>query len=561
MSTSKVTTGKPALANRSSQDLNELEKARIADDQGRKIPEHVQSSMLKSVVLITACTAAMVVNISNVTSVSIALPTIGKDLNIPEQRLQWLVSAYSLTSGCFLLLFGRLADLHGRKKVFIMGSLCLTVFSLGLGFSKNEITIDILRGFQGIGAAATIPSAIGILAHSFPPSRMRSIAFATFSAGAPTGGAVGLILGGVLTQDSKQTWRSNFYLATGLNAACLIMGLLSIDADPPSTETDKRIDWLGTFLVTAGLVLIVFVLSDGEIVGWTTSYIIALLVISVILLVLFVLWERYLEQVQQNPNAAYSMWTPPPLMKPSIWSRAKGRFAVIMSIAFLNWSSFLSWVFWVQLYYQDYLQLSPIHTMLRLIPMTATGILCNFTVAMVVGRVSLVNIVVIGTVLTGSASLLFALIKTSSPYWAFGFPAAITSVFGADFVFAAGTIFVAKVSLPHEQSLSGALFQTMTQIGTTFGLTISTIVFNKVVTRDSRHLGFSSTSSDTSAPRSAQLSGYRAALWTTFALALSCTLLAAVFLRGVGIVGHPSREEQEHKKLPESPQEADTIVS
>lgn len=143
--------------------------------------------------------------------------------------------------GCFLLLFGRLADLYGRKKVFIMGSLFLTVFSLGLGFSNgitfalviyrykmsninvtDEVTIDILRGFQGIGTAATIPSAvrpfpcdmmyrylldrvtqIGILAHAFPPSNMRSIAFSTFSAGAPTGAALGLILGGVLTQESK----------------------------------------------------------------------------------------------------------------------------------------------------------------------------------------------------------------------------------------------------------------------------------------------------------------------------------------------------------------------
>jgi MFS family permease len=145
-----------------------------------------------------------------------------------------------ICQGCFLLLFGRLADLYGRKKVFILGSLWLAVFSLGLGFANgiivfspilpsclgsymaDEITIDVLRGFQGIGAAATIPSAVpsfslnltqqiftflalqvGILAHAFPPSRMRSIAFSTFSAGAPTGGAVGMILGGVLTQESK----------------------------------------------------------------------------------------------------------------------------------------------------------------------------------------------------------------------------------------------------------------------------------------------------------------------------------------------------------------------
>ena len=147
--------------------------------------------------------------------------------------------------------------------------------------------------------------------------------------------------------------------------------------------------------------------------------------------------------------------------------------------------------------------------------------------------------VAFGTIVTGSASLLFALINTSSTYWAFGFPAAVMSVFGADFVFAAGTIFVAKVALPHEQSLAGALFQTMTQvscipwtfdviyaeqdqIGTSFGLTTTTSVFDKIVARDSQRLGLSVTYSDMMVPRSAQLSGYRGAQWTSLAFALFC---------------------------------------
>jgi hypothetical protein len=119
--------------------------------------------------------------------------------------------------------------------------------------------------------------------------------------------------------------------------------------------------------------------------------------------------------------------------------------------------------------------------MLRMMAMSITGVLCTFAVALVIGRVYLVNIVgelsqpltchvtdtyfvVFGTVMTSSAGLLFALMNTSSTYWAFGFPAAVFSVFGADLVFAAGLIFVAQVSLPHEQSLAGALFQTMTQV-------------------------------------------------------------------------------------------------
>jgi hypothetical protein len=140
----------------------------------------------------------------------------------------------------------------------------------------------------------------------------------------------------------------------------MVLGMLSIDSDIPSTETDRRCDWLGALLVTAGFVLIVFVLSDGEIVGWSTSCnsrhhviclqctetlflsdIICLLVIGISCIVLFVFWEYHLEQVQRDPTAIYSIWTPPPLMKPSIWTRANGRFAVMMAIIFLNWCAFL----------------------------------------------------------------------------------------------------------------------------------------------------------------------------------------------------------------------------
>ncbi|OJA19940.1 hypothetical protein AZE42_08045 [Rhizopogon vesiculosus] len=194
----------------------------INDFNLEKAKQHdvAQRSLLRSIFIVVTCTAAMVVNISNTTSVSISLPTIGKDIDIQEDQLQWLASAYSLSSGCLLLFFGRLADLYGRKKAFMIGSLCQIAFSLGCGFANDGLSLAVLRGFQGVGGAATIPSAVqyfdfcilseagvlihflqlGMLAHAFPPSRSRSIAFATFAAGAPVGAAFGTIIGGVLTQ-------------------------------------------------------------------------------------------------------------------------------------------------------------------------------------------------------------------------------------------------------------------------------------------------------------------------------------------------------------------------
>ncbi|KAF9219476.1 MFS general substrate transporter [Gyrodon lividus] len=491
-------------------------------------PPPPKRSLARSIAIVATCTAAMVVNVSNSTSVSISLPDIGRAIDIEEDQLQWLLSAYSLSSGCLLLFFGRLADLYGRKKAFMIGMLWQMVFALGCGFSSSGLTLDVLRAFQGMGAAAAIPSALGILAHSFPPSPARSIAFSTFAAGAPVGGAFGTIIGGVLTQVSSEHWRATFFLAAGFSALCFIGGLMSFSPDVISSEVDRRVDWIGAFLVTSGLVLIVFVLGQGPIAGWGTPYIIALLIIGVILVGMFLAWEHNLERVLDSPHKPRSVWTPPPLMRLSLWARANGRMAVILAIAFLNWSGFLCWTFWVQLYYQNYLGLSPVHTMIRFIPMFIMGCLCNFFVAMVVAKLPLVVFVVSGTLITASAST----------YWAFGFPSTVLVVFGADFVYSAGSIFIAKIALPHEQSVAGALFQTMTQIGTAFGLTVSTIVFNSVVNEESAKLGVTVDSTGSNAPMPAQLKGYRAAQWTGAGFPLLAAILAALFLRGVGVVGH-----------------------
>ncbi|KAI9056753.1 MFS general substrate transporter [Trametes sanguinea] len=333
---------------------NDDRRRSVASTHTEKQPaaDHAPRSFVRDVLLICTVTLAMILNTANNTAVAIALPTIGKDLDIVEYKLQWIISAYSLSSGCLLLFLGRIADLYSRKWTFIFGCAFMGIFGLGCGFANDEITLDVLRGVQGIGAAACIPAGLGILAHNFPPSPIRSIAFATFAAGAPVGGAIGLAIGGVLTQLTAQTWRSTFWFLTGLSAVCCIGAIISIDEDAASHQVvDRRVDWLGAFLVTAGLTLIIFVLSDGSIApnGWKTGYIIGLLIAGVLLLVLFVLWEHYLEQLHARKGAALDKWwTPPPLMSVTIWSRAQGKLAVVLGIAFLEWCSFNSWTFWVQ---------------------------------------------------------------------------------------------------------------------------------------------------------------------------------------------------------------------
>ncbi|KJA16450.1 hypothetical protein HYPSUDRAFT_147747 [Hypholoma sublateritium FD-334 SS-4] len=482
-------------------------------------------SFLNACVIVLTVTSSMIINSANSTSMAIAIPTLEKEWQLDPTQLQWIISAYPLSSGCLFLVCGRLADVYGRKKTFCVGSVFLASVTLACGFSPNVMTLDILRGIQGIGAAAMIPASLGILAHSFPPSRARSIAFATFAAGAPVGAIFGTAVGGVLVEYTAKTWRSSFYLLSALTLLCFIGGLISIDQDIPSEELDKRIDWIGAFLVTAGLVLVVFVLSQGELAPqkWGTPYIIVLLILGICLIGVFLYWQHYLETIQADVDSPYSIWTPPPLMKFSIWTRANGRFGAMMAIAFTNWCAFLAWTFWVQLYYQNYMQYNPMQTVIRLFPMFVSGVACNFFVGLMASRVPVVYLVVVGTLATSVACLLFAVINPAITYWAFGFTATVLSVMGADFVFSAGTLFIARVALPHEQSVAGALFNTMTQLGTAVGVTVTTVVYNNVGSR--------------LAPGEDVLAMYRAAQWTAFAFGILATVIGVICFRGVGVVG------------------------
>ncbi|KAI9440322.1 putative efflux transporter [Lactarius indigo] len=189
--------------------------------------------------------------------------------------------------------------------------------------------------------------------------------------------------------------------------------------------------------------------------------------------------------------------------------------------------------------------------MLRLPPLFASGIVANILMALTIARIDVVLIIATGTMLTAVADVLFAVIDPNASYWAFGFPAACIIVLGADFTFASGTLFIAKVSLPHEQNVAGALFQAMTQLGSSIGVSVSTIVFNSVLRTQSKRLGVVADAQGDNVPLPAQLKAYKAVMWTGFAFGLLCTILCVIFLRGVGIVGERSKQDSSSRRSPE----------
>jgi hypothetical protein len=235
-------------------------------------------------------------------------------------------------------------------------------------------------------------------------------------------------------------------------------------------------------------------------------------------------------------------------MKLSMWTHARGRFAVMQIIACVNWAAFSCWLVWVQLYYQTYLNLTPIHTMARILPMSFMGVVANVIIALIIGCIDVMYVVgtfvlawddhpdpkslfislnsflvsaAVGTLLMGCANVYFAAIDPNAPYWVSGFPFACLVVLGADFTFASGTMFISKVSLPSEQSVAGA-FQAMTQLGSAIGLSVSTIVFNGVLKAQLSPLGVAVDQGpeEDEAPLAAQLKAYQAVMRTGFAFGM-----------------------------------------
>ena len=486
-------------------------------------------------------------------SVVIILPSIGRDLAIPDARLQWIVSAYALTFGCFLLLWGRIADVFGKKAIFVAGSAWVTATTVANPFIPNEIVFNLFRGLQGLGAAANVPTAIGILGTTFPPGKAKNYAFAAYGAGAPLGSIFGNLLSGLIT--SYASWKWVFGVLAILAGVVTLVGYLIIPAQPPpaivragstaSAATTpplppmiRSIDWFGAFLVTLGLVGLLFALTEGNVVGWSTPWVGVLVGVSLLLVAAFVLWQMWLERPYnvQRQRAGHA-WPPRPLVRISVFSRSGGPFGASLVIMALFFSSFNGFLVYATYFYQDYQGLSAIQTTLRFIPTGVAGILTCFVVARLLSVVPTYLILLFGNAAVSISSLLLAVpipaITTS--YFAYGLPAMIFSVIGADTAWPSLTLFVSHALPQEDQALGGALVNMAGQIGRAIGLAIATAIQTAVMASergvDVAHVGSTQVHDD------ATLKGLRAGNWFNFALGVCSFLVVLLCFRGSGIVG------------------------
>ena len=269
--------------------------------------------------------------------VNVALPSIGAHLHFSRDDLTWVVNAYTLTFGGFLLLGGRMADLLGRRRMFMLGLVVFSLASLAGGLAQSETWLIAARAVQGLGAAIVSPAALSIITTTFADGAERNRALGIWGAVAGAGGAAGVLLGGILTSGLSWRWVLFVNVPIGLIAAALAPRILR---ESRREEAGNSFDIPGAVAVTGGLALLVYAVVDAVNVGWGSTRTIVCLAAAVVLLIAFVVIERR----QRDP-----------LMPFSIFRLRTLRGANIVGL--LIGMSLFSMFFFISLYLQDVLRL------------------------------------------------------------------------------------------------------------------------------------------------------------------------------------------------------------
>ncbi|KAI2624148.1 MFS general substrate transporter [Hypoxylon sp. NC1633] len=416
---------------------------------------------------------------------------VARDLGMTQGEIAWISASTSLVAGAFQLALGQLADLLGRKAMFITGMGSFSAFVLLVAFSQNPFWMLIVCGILGACSAMVVPPAIGILGAAYTsPSRRKNLAFSAFSAGNPLGFVLGTILCGIATQLSS--WRASFIVL------CIIWAIFTVHAvwAVPSVENFdraplrqrlgalKKFDYVGTILTIFGAGMFTAGLTLGPEDGWASAHVIALLVVGVVLMFVFVFWETIF------PN---------PLMPLHIWKDRN--FSLIIVVVLLGTMAFTGSGFYVSFFLQEIKQLSTLMVAVYLLPMAIAGIIWNVIAGRILHKVNNTIIIIFGALCYLAANLLFSFMKADSNYWAFMFPALVLNVAGADFQFNVANVSPFMIylsfwpprihltnpqmyvmqSLPrHQQATAGGIFTVVIRLSQAIVMGIATAVFSSV---------------------------------------------------------------------------------
>jgi EmrB/QacA subfamily drug resistance transporter len=391
--------------------------------------------------------------------VNVALPTIGSHLHFSRTDLSWVVNAYTLTFGGFLMLGGRMADLLGRRRMFTIGLVLFSLASLAGGIAQSEGWLLAARAVQGMGAAIVSPAALSILVTTFADGAERNRALGVWGAVAGAGGAAGVLLGGILT--SGLSWRWVFFVNVpiGIAAAALAPRIL---VESRAHDEARSFDIPGGIAITAGLSLLVYAIIDTVNDGWGSTATLLRLAGAVVLLTAFLI----IEARERHP-----------LMPFSIFRLRTLRGANVVGL--LIGMSLFSMFFFISLYLQDVLHYSPIKTGISYLPLAIGIIISAGVAAQLMTRFGFKTPLIAGLISIAGGLIWFARV----PAVGGGFAAdvlgpSLLAAVGLGFAFVSVTTAAVAGTEPREAGLASGLINTSQQVGGALGLAILATVAN-----------------------------------------------------------------------------------
>jgi EmrB/QacA subfamily drug resistance transporter len=403
------------------------------------------------IALALLCVAQFVV-ILDASIVNVALPTIGDALHFSESQLPWVVNAYVLTFGGFLLLGGRMADLLGRRRVFMSGLVLFALASLAGGLAENSGQLIAARSVQGLGAAILSPAALSIVTTTFRDGAERNKALGVWGAVAGSGGAAGVLLGGVLTDGLGWEWVLWVNVPIGVIAAAIAPTLI---AESRSEADTRNFDVAGAVSITAGLSLLVYALVDANNAGWGSTQTISLLAVAAALIAAFVAIERR----STAPLVPFRIFRLRTLTGANV-------------VGLLVGASLFSMFFFISLYMQQVLGYSAIKAGLSYLPLALSIILSAGIASQLVTKVGFKPILATGMAFIGIGLIWFSQISANGSFATDILGPSLFAAVGLGFAFVPVTIAAVSGVPDHEAGLASGLINTSQQIGGALGLAI-----------------------------------------------------------------------------------------
>jgi EmrB/QacA subfamily drug resistance transporter len=451
---------------------------------------------------------AQFIVVLDVTIVNVALPSMQRALQISPENLQWIITAYTLAFGGFLLLGGRAADILGRKRIFMIGVTAFSIASFLVGISQNESLVILARGAQGLAAAFMSPAALSIILNTFKEGKDRNKALSVWGAITSSGAAVGLLLGGTLTQ--YLSWRYNFFVNVpiGLLVALAAWRIL------PESKADlghSHFDFFGAATVTSGLMLLVYGLTKAPVYGWGDERTLGMLGGALLILGAFLLNERRSKH---------------PLMPLGIFSTKNvGKSNLVM---FPVVAAMFAMFFFLTLYVQNVLGYSPVKTGFAFFPVAITiGIVAGIA-STLISKIGFKWPMTFGPLLIAGGLFWLAHLPVHGEYLTNVLPPLVMVAAGMGFSFVSVTIGATNGIPPKDSGLASGLLNTTQQVGGALGLAILSAVSASATKSYLLDLKARPTALDQTA---ALVDGFHAAFYVGAVLAVLGSLAALVFVR------------------------------